>query len=358
MKKGKVSIIISNYNYGRFLRDAIESALSQTWIDKEIIVIDDGSTDDSFSIIKSFEDKIYPIFIKNGGQRRANNIGFSISSGDVIVFLDADDILLPDFVNTVMSEWNEGVSKIQVIARRINENGVVFGSFLPKVRSNISHKNIKYFNTKYLEYPSPPGSANAYSRVFLNKIFPLGEDCDYSTDSTCIAMAPYFGDVVNIKKHLVLYRMHGMNDSSMVHDDNVYSREVNRAIKRFSAIQRACDMSCENGPDYSALFRGSHLLQLRIASMRLTPELHPLPQDSLVRAFFNAIQLPFRNNCEGFPFRIMITVWAVLAIIVPDHLVRVLIKKRFGSISLPDGRYGLRKFLKSYFIKQNSVMVS
>ena len=356
MKKGKVSIIIANYNYAIFLRAAIDSALGQTWTDKEIIVVDDGSIDNSCDVIKSFGDKIHSVFVQNGGQRRANNIGFSLSIGEVIIFLDADDILLPDFVDTVMSEWNENVSKIQVIAQRVDKNGVIFGNSLPKINNKISSKNIKYFNTKYLEYPSPPGSANAYSSVFIKKIFPLGEDCDYSTDSTCIAMAPYFGDVINIKKSLVLYRMHDMNDSSMERADNVYSREVGRAIKRFSAIQRACTMSCENGPDYLALFRGSHLLQLRIASMRLTPELHPLPNDNLVRAFLNAIQLPFRNNSEDFPFRIMITVWSILAIIAPDHLVGMLIKKRFCSISLVHGRYGVRKFLKSYFIKQRPIV--
>ena len=123
MKKGKVSIIIANYNYGVFLRDAIDSALGQTWIDKEIIVVDDGSIDNSFDVIKSFGDKIHSVFVKNGGQRRANNIGFSLSVGEVVIFLDADDILLPDFVDTVMSEWNENISKIQVVAQRVDRNG-------------------------------------------------------------------------------------------------------------------------------------------------------------------------------------------------------------------------------------------
>jgi glycosyltransferase involved in cell wall biosynthesis len=63
-----VSIIINNYNYGSFLKDAIESSLNQTYPDTEVIVVDDGSTDNSRQIISSYEGLIIPVLKQNGGQ--------------------------------------------------------------------------------------------------------------------------------------------------------------------------------------------------------------------------------------------------------------------------------------------------
>ena len=90
-----VSILINNYNYGRFLGDAIDSALAQTYEHCEVIVVDDGSTDDSPDIIRSYGDRIIPILKANGGQASAFNAGFERSQGDILCFLDADDTFRP-----------------------------------------------------------------------------------------------------------------------------------------------------------------------------------------------------------------------------------------------------------------------
>ena len=83
-----VSIVINNYNYARFLPEAIESALAQTYPHKEIIVVDDGSTDDSRRVMESYGDRIKPIYKKNGGQASAMNLGYEAAKGDLIYFLD------------------------------------------------------------------------------------------------------------------------------------------------------------------------------------------------------------------------------------------------------------------------------
>jgi glycosyltransferase involved in cell wall biosynthesis len=97
-----VSILINNYNYGRFLTEAIDSAISQTYPHTEIIVVDDGSTDNSHEIIASYRNKIVPIIKQNGGQASAFNTGFAASHGDIICFLDADDIFLPHKVTEIV----------------------------------------------------------------------------------------------------------------------------------------------------------------------------------------------------------------------------------------------------------------
>lgn len=97
-----VSIIINNYNYGRFIQEAIDSALSQTYPHTEIVVVDDGSTDNSLEIITSYKDRIIPVLKENGGQASAFNAGFVKSKGNIICFLDSDDIFLPEKVAKVV----------------------------------------------------------------------------------------------------------------------------------------------------------------------------------------------------------------------------------------------------------------
>ena len=97
------SIIINNYNYGVFLREAVDSALNQTYLNTEVIVVDDGSTDRSREIIASYGDQIIPVLKGNGGQASAFNAGFAASRGEVVFFLDSDDILLPTAEKTLPS---------------------------------------------------------------------------------------------------------------------------------------------------------------------------------------------------------------------------------------------------------------
>ena len=91
-----VSIIIPCYNNEAFVKQAIESALQQTYTNVEIIVIDDGSTDSSLEIIRSFENHIQWETGSNQGAPKARNLGLEVARGEYIKFLDADDILLGD----------------------------------------------------------------------------------------------------------------------------------------------------------------------------------------------------------------------------------------------------------------------
>jgi glycosyltransferase involved in cell wall biosynthesis len=91
-----ISILINNYNYERFLAEAIESALAQSYPHVEVVVVDDGSTDRSRDIISAYCDRVRAVFQQNGGQAAAFNAGFAASTGAIICFLDADDRLRTD----------------------------------------------------------------------------------------------------------------------------------------------------------------------------------------------------------------------------------------------------------------------
>ncbi len=103
----RVTIIIPSYNNGALLRDAIASALSQTYPFLEVIVIDDASKDDSLDILRSFGDRIRWEIQPNQGAPVARNRGLALAQGTYIKFLDADDVLLPDAIERQVRQSQE-----------------------------------------------------------------------------------------------------------------------------------------------------------------------------------------------------------------------------------------------------------
>jgi glycosyltransferase involved in cell wall biosynthesis len=102
-----VSILINNYNYGRFLPEAVESALSQSYKNVEVVVVDDGSTDDSRDVLAAYGDRVKCVLKENGGQSSAFNAGFAQSRGEMICFLDSDDMFTPEKVATIVKVFEE-----------------------------------------------------------------------------------------------------------------------------------------------------------------------------------------------------------------------------------------------------------
>lgn len=122
-----VSIIITNYNYGRFLAEAIESALAQTWRDREILFIDDGSTDDSVEIARH-----YPITVltqKNSGVCIARNNALSLARGEFVMFLDADDRLVPTAVEHMLARLRDAPEDVGYVYGQMQYFGVKAGLF-------------------------------------------------------------------------------------------------------------------------------------------------------------------------------------------------------------------------------------
>lgn len=90
-----ISIIIPTFNRSNLLVEAVDSVLSQDFVEKEIIVVDDGSTDDTSQQMSQFGNKMIYIKIKNAGVSKARNIGIERARGEYIAFLDSDDLWLP-----------------------------------------------------------------------------------------------------------------------------------------------------------------------------------------------------------------------------------------------------------------------
>jgi len=329
-----ISVVIPNFNYAEYVAQAIESALSLDWPRVEVIVVDDGSTDDSREVIARFADRVTIIHQPNGGQIAACNAGFARSRGDVVVFLDADDLLHPSLMREVAQVWRSGISKVQVQMKVVDASGNATGAVLPQFHVVPSSADVKRWVMSSASYPTPPGSGNVYARSYLEKIFPLAGE-DRAADSYCLAAAPHLGDVVTIAKPLVSYRVHGRNDGAMASlDKRRFAIELRRARARFQYAD-----GLPNGTflprGEATLNRSLTLLPYRLASLKLLPEQHPLPRDAAWKVLRDLAVACCTPQGVSLKARAALCVWSVSLAVAPPQLGDRLALWRFSSGSRP-----------------------
>jgi glycosyltransferase involved in cell wall biosynthesis len=260
----RLSVVVVNYNYERYVGAAIESALALEWDDVEVVVVDDGSTDGSRAVIEPYAGRVETLFTENATQRVAADRGYGLTTGDVVVFLDSDDLLPTDLAARLASVWTPSVSKAQFRMQRIDESGRPFGEPFPEYRPVPTPADIRRWASATTAYPTPPGSGNAYARWFLDQVTPVGPEVGDASDSAWLAAAPFFGDVISVRDVVVGYRRHGSNDSNLLSDVRRFPREVARARARWRFAQAARGVQ-PGSIDERPLFRSRELLQLRVA---------------------------------------------------------------------------------------------
>jgi glycosyltransferase involved in cell wall biosynthesis len=207
------SIIISNYNYGRFLGGAIESALGQTYLHTEVIVVDDGSTDNSREVLAGFGGRVQAVLKENGGQASAFNRGFRRSRGEVIVLLDADDLLLPTALEKAVGLFaGGGVAKVHWPLWVLDAQGRRTSEVFPDQPLADGDVREALLRGGADGYHWPPTSGNCWSRTFLEKVVPLPEEgTKVWPDFYLATLAPLYGLVRRVPEPQGLYRIHGTN---------------------------------------------------------------------------------------------------------------------------------------------------
>lgn len=233
-----VSVVINNYNYARFLGDAIDSSLAQTYKPLEIIVVDDGSTDDSRRVIASYGNLIRPVFKENGGQASAFNAGFLAAGGEIVIFLDSDDILLPGAAEQSAQLFEPGVVKVHWPLWEIDTAGNRTGEKHPQRALGEGDLRERTMVEGPLAGNSPPTSGNAWSRNFLKRVLPAPEtEFRICTDGYLVTLAWVYGEVRAIQEPLGLYRVHGENRFAARTPEQRMARHLEKFVHHCSALE-------------------------------------------------------------------------------------------------------------------------
>lgn len=238
------SVILSSYNYGRFLQQAIDSVLAQTHAHFELLIIDDGSTDHSREILAAQSDPRVQVLLQdNQGQATAWNRAFALSRGELIFFLDSDDWWDPHKLTVMVRAYAAAHSKPALLQHNLTavrgeshspwRRTLASGDCFAEMRAT---GQISFFVTS---------TGLCLPRWVCAKVFPVPEELRISPDAFVTRVAMAFGAVLSLGEPLGYLRLHGdnagMTQSQAFHDDL-------RARLIFPALNRRYR---ELGLDYS-----------------------------------------------------------------------------------------------------------
>lgn len=238
----KVSVVIPTYNRGKYLGDAVRSVLAQSFIDFEVIVIDDGSTDDTDAVIKEIHDNrlIYERQA-NRGRSNARNHALRIARGAYITFLDSDDLYLPDKLQLQVSylDNHPSVGMIYTSALCINDLGVALSHSYEATVSGHIYNEIAFFTPVTITLPTVMVRREVFDRVGgFDEQMHRFEDTDMWR-----RIAKYYW-IEAIPEYTCALRTHGDNSLAAQDPDyikialNYYASKIIREDCEFSMLLR------------------------------------------------------------------------------------------------------------------------
>ena len=312
-----VSIIITNYNYGNFLGNAINSALCQRYPSVEVIVVDDGSTDHSHDVIDSYGQRVLPIFKQNGGQASAMNVGFDYCHGDIVIFLDADDILLPNIVESVVDAFRSqsNVTKVMYRMEVIDAAGRLTGEIKPDPHLPLRSGDLRPYILNFpFDMTWMATSGNAFSANALKKILPIPEqDFPIMADFYLSHLVPLLGLVTFMTEIGAYYRLHSSNnfarktrelDLSQIRGFITYAQKTCGYIERFANMRQL-----STKPEKVKNLSSVSILSKRFTSLKLEPEQHPIADDTAWGLFRAGVTASWLRFDVSWPMRVLYILW-------------------------------------------------
>jgi O-antigen/teichoic acid export membrane protein len=335
MSTPRISVVINNFNYARFLPRSIESALDQSYPGVEVVVVDDASTDGSQEIIRGYGQRITAVLQhENRGQGAAFNAGVSAASGDVVMMLDADDYLHPDAARRVAEAWRPGLSKLHYRLDLVDVEGRVIGKY-PAQEIRLDEGDVVPLLLESGRYETAVTSGNAFARESLRRVLPVPEaDFRISADGYLCTVVPFHGPVASIDTPLGAYRIHGANAwavgptllaerlrRSLQHDEHKYA-----AIAREAAARGLV-------PAPSPGLRDTHHLGTRVASLALEPARHPFADDRRTALALRGARVA-AGSPVALPWRAFLVAWFLAVGFLPRPMAATLVRWRL----MPDSR--------------------
>ena len=347
-RKPLVSIIIDNYNYAQFLPEAIGSALNQPGCATEVIVVDDGSTDRSPEIIAGYGKRIRRVLKLNGGQASAFNAGFAISRGEIIIFLDSDDVLLPNAAQCVCQAFGAqpGLVKAQYRMALIDASGAQIG-VKPAGHLRMPAGDLRQHALAFPDdLPWMPTSGNAFAASSLRRIFPILES-DYRilADFYLCHMTALLGPVAALDSLCACYRVHGANHHERA-SHTVDLKWVRQTVTYWDVthahLQRLAErLKLPNRPARAGDVLSVSYVANRLISLRLDPEHHPVAGDTVGRLFALGVRAGTRRFDVSWPMRLIFMAWFAAMAFAPAPLARTLAQR----FLFPQTRVRLNKLL-------------
>jgi glycosyltransferase involved in cell wall biosynthesis len=206
-----VSVVIDTYNHESFIEGAIRSALDQDFpaSEYEILVVDDGSTDRTAEIVRKFEPQVRLLRKPNGGQGSAFNHGFAHSRGEIVAFLDGDDVWLPNKLARVVGE-SERCPEVVLVYHQFSYWDSRTGEQWDGGCRNLSG-DILADRRKLIAYWAAPTSSLALRRTALERILPVPDGLTFMADAYLVRTAIFLGPVGFLPECLARNRVHGKN---------------------------------------------------------------------------------------------------------------------------------------------------
>lgn len=238
-----VSVLIANYNYAKYINQTLDSALRQTYQHFEIIVCDDGSSDNSCEVIETYvqnDSRIKLIRQPNGGVASALNTTYRESKGEIICLLDADDIWIDTKLEKVVNEFKTNLQSGFVI-----HNVILIDSQGKFIKGNPMYKKLAsgWMADYALENGGhigniPQASALSIRREVAEYIFPLNENFRQNADSLIFRCAPYITVIGAVPEVLNQFRLHGSNTTSVASVTVEFYERVQAIIARVYQEQK------------------------------------------------------------------------------------------------------------------------
>ena len=306
-----VSIIIPAYNAESWIGDTVRSALSQTWPKKEIIIVDDGSTDNTFAIAKGFESKqVKVVEQKNKGVSAARNNGLRMAQGSFIQWLDADDLLAPDKIMNQLRSANWGRDIMTLLTSS-------FGTFYfcaerAKVSPTVLWQNllpVDWLLNKFNHNVWMNPATWLVSRKLTEQAGPWNEQLVRDTDGEYICRVVAASERVQfVPEGMSYYRVCNVGSLSKSTSDKAYDSMVLslslciqylRSLEESERVHAACATCLQRNliefyPEKPDLVKQLQRMAADLGGHLITPKLSW--KYSLMRALFGC-SLPGARNC-------------------------------------------------------------
>lgn len=242
-----VTVIIPSFNHARYLRECVDSVLKQDYPLMQVVVVDDGSTDGSMDILRSYGERITLLEQQGGRQARARNLGLGVARGELVAFLDSDDRYLPGRVRSAVEVFlaRPEVDLVWGDYRFIDSHGAV----IAEARWSARHPDFR----RELIAGNPICNATVtVRRRVLDEIGGFDERvprvCDGAAWYQVAARGHRF---VHLDRLVLDYRIHGRNDSSrfapMTRDRDTALVSAAQAYAHFGLIASPADKSWLRG---------------------------------------------------------------------------------------------------------------